>query len=78
MALAHHLAHLQPLADAHQQLLAFELDIDPAPGHRRDGVDAFGNAECHFSLAHPHASLRVCTRSQVRVAPRFAEVWRAA
>jgi transglutaminase-like putative cysteine protease len=72
VSLAHHLAHLQPLHDAHQQLLAFDLDIDPAPGHRRVGVDAFGNADCHFGLAQPHASLQVRTRSRVRVAPRFA------
>lgn len=72
VSLAHHLAHLQPLSDAHQQLLAFDLAIDPAPGHRRDGTDALGNAECHFSLAQPHGSLHVRARSRVQVAPRFA------
>jgi transglutaminase-like putative cysteine protease len=72
VSLAQHLAHLQPLSDAHQQLLSFDLAIDPAPGYRRDGVDALGNADCHFSLAQPHASLHVRARSRVRVAPRFA------
>ena len=42
VSLAHHLAHLQPLHDAHQRLLAFELEIDPPPAtqprrHRCDG-----------------------------------------
>ena len=31
VSLAHHLAHLQPLQDDYQQLLAYELDIDPSP-----------------------------------------------
>ncbi len=38
VSLAHHLAHLQPLQDAHQQLLAFDLHIDPAPGPGSDAV----------------------------------------
>jgi transglutaminase-like putative cysteine protease len=72
VSLAHHLAHLQPLADAHQQLLSFEIDIDPAPSQCRSGIDALGNAERHFSLAHPHQHLQVRAISQVRVWPRFA------
>lgn len=72
VALAHHLAHLQPLTDAQQQLLAFDLHIDPAPGSRRGSVDALGNAACHFSLAQPHRQLRVCATSRVQVRARFA------
>lgn len=78
VSLAQHLAHLQPLADTHQQLLAFDLAIDPAPGHRRDGIDALGNVESHFSLAQPHASLHVRATSRVQVAPRFAGLQPAA
>ncbi|MDZ7592436.1 MAG: transglutaminase family protein [Rubrivivax sp.] len=72
VSLAHHLAHLQPLEDAHQQLLAFELDVDPAPAQRRDSCDAMGNAQRHFSLLLPHERLRVRASSRVRVQPRFA------
>jgi transglutaminase-like putative cysteine protease len=72
VSLAHHLAHLQPLEDAHQQLLSFDLDIDPAPAQRRDSRDAMGNAQLHFSLLLPHARLRVRASSRVRVQPRFA------
>lgn len=71
VTLAHHIAHLQPLSDAHQQLLAFELAIAPAPGARRDGSDWIGNAELRFSLAQPHDRLAVCATSRVRLAPRF-------
>ena len=72
VSLAHHLAHLRPLEDAHQQVQAFVLDIDPTPGHCREGVDAQGNAEHHFSLAQAHTSLRVRASSRVRVLQRFA------
>lgn len=71
VSLAHHLAHLQPLHDAHQRLLAFELEIDPPPGHSRCGIDAMGNAERRFSLAQPHRALTVRARSRCGVTARF-------
>jgi transglutaminase-like putative cysteine protease len=68
---AHHLAHLKPLQDDHQVLLAFELDVDPAPVNVAERIDTFGNT-CHpFSLALPHGSLRVRSRSRLRLLPRF-------
>lgn len=72
VALAHHLAHLRPIDDEHQQLLHFDLQIDPLPGHQRIGRDAMGNFERHFSLAQPHQTLRVCATSRVDLVPRFA------
>ena len=72
VSLAHHMAHLQPVHDAHQAVLSFRLDIDPAPGQCRDSLDAMGNAQRHFSLALAHTSLCVRATSRVRVAPRFA------
>jgi transglutaminase-like putative cysteine protease len=74
VSLAHHLVHLQPLSDAHQHLLAFDLAIEPAPGQSRDGTDVHGNAERHFSLAKPHRHLLVQSRSRVRLMPRFASL----
>ena len=71
VSLAHHQAHLQPLHDAHQQLLHFQLDIQPRPAQRRDSVDAMGNPQCHFSLTQPHTQLQVRAASRVRVAARF-------
>jgi transglutaminase-like putative cysteine protease len=71
VSLAHHLAHLQPLSDEHQQLLSFKLHIDPAPGAERAGFDVLGNAERHFSLAAPHRHLAVRALSRVRLQTRF-------
>ncbi len=53
-------------------MLGFELEIVPAPGHLRRGVDAGGNASHWFTLAQPHRELVVTARSRVLVAPRFA------
>ena len=72
VSLAHHLAHLKPLDDAFQQRLHFEMSVSPEPELLREGTDALGNAEVHFSLATPHRELRVQARSLVRVRPRFA------
>jgi transglutaminase-like putative cysteine protease len=72
VTLAHHLAHLQPLNDAAQRLLGFDLRVTPAADRLRHGLDAAGNAVCHFSLIRPHQTLTVRAASRVRVAPRFA------
>lgn len=71
VSLAHHLAYLQPLSDAHQRLLAHELQVDPQPARCRDGRDVFDNSCCHLTLLKPHRRLSVIARSRVWVAPRF-------
>jgi transglutaminase-like putative cysteine protease len=70
--LAHHLAHLRPLDDAHQRLLEHQLDVVPAPARRSDSVDAFGNSCTHFTIAQPHVKLTVGARSRVTLVPRFS------
>jgi transglutaminase-like putative cysteine protease len=72
VSLAHHLAHLQPLADAHQRLDGFVLDVSPAPAQARDGTDAWGNTQRYFELVQPHDRLTVVATSRVVVWPRFA------
>jgi transglutaminase-like putative cysteine protease len=72
VSLAHHVAHLQPLADAAQTLLGFELTVSPPPDRLVPGRDAWGNARHHFSVTRPHSRLVVRAASRVRVAPRFA------
>ena len=78
VSLAHHVAHLQPLADAGQVLHAHALHIDPPPAHRSVGIDAFGNTRLHFTLAQPHRTLVVRATSVVAVRPRFESLRPAA
>jgi transglutaminase-like putative cysteine protease len=72
VSLAQHLAHLRPLADDHQGLEHFALQIEPPPEHCAESIDSMGNAQVHFSLAQPHGQLRVLATSRVRVCPRFS------
>ncbi len=83
VSLAHHLAHLQPLQDEHQTVLAFDLDIDPQPecpvpsqqaAQQAQSSSAAPPVQQFFSLTQPHRHLRVRASSRVRVAPRFKDL----
>lgn len=71
VAQSHHVAYLQPLADAAQQRLDFRLQVTPEPGAWREETDAFGNRCVHFALAQPHRELLVSAQSRVSLVPRF-------
>jgi transglutaminase-like putative cysteine protease len=74
VSLAHHLAHLQPLADAHQELLTFDLTVTPTAERRRSALDAQGNTACWFSLTQPHSALAVRAQSRVLLQSRFDDL----
>jgi len=78
VALAHHLAHLRPLDDAHQRLLAHDIVTEPPVASRHAGVDGFGNAALWLSTAQPHDQLVVRSSSRVALRARFAAVRPAA
>jgi transglutaminase-like putative cysteine protease len=71
VAVAQHLAYLQPLDAPGQEVSDFVLDIEPPPARMERGLDAFGNHRIYFSLTRPHRRLRVRTQSRVRLLPRF-------
>jgi transglutaminase-like putative cysteine protease len=62
---AQHMAYLQPLNTAQQQLISHALIITPPPAQRRQTQDVFGNTRCFFSLQAPHSSLTVVASSVV-------------
>ena len=66
---ARHMAWLQPISTPWQQLLDFQLQVDPAPASLDTSTDVFGNQRCHFSVERPHDELRVTAHSMVRTAP---------
>ncbi len=74
VAQSHHIAHLKPMADEGQTLLASDLVIQPAPSARHERVDSFGNASLHLAIGQPHRSLCVRAFSRVCVRPRFARL----
>lgn len=69
--LAYHLAYLRPAETDYQQVLRFELAIDPAPSQRSSSSDVYGNRRDAFSLYGPHDDLAIRSASEVRVRPRF-------
>lgn len=71
VSLAHHLAYLRPLTDAHQVLISYAMEVNPPPALRRDGTDVFGNAASHLTIQQPHRELRVLVKARMRVTPRF-------
>ena len=78
VAQAQHLAYLQPLHDARQQLLQHDLRIEPAPLQRLCDTDTYGNARTLFSLNQPHRQLIVRARSRVALTPREGTIDAAA
>ncbi|MFN3869107.1 MAG: transglutaminase N-terminal domain-containing protein [Hyphomicrobiaceae bacterium] len=64
--------HLAPRAMPNQTINAHALLIEPAPTHRRDGVDSFGNPISVLEIDREHSTFTVQATSRVTVvaAPR--------
>jgi len=71
---AHHVSHLRPGQHGPQQVLGHRLRIWPAPSHREESSDVFGNARCFFGIQSSHDSLQVVAESVVRTAPAWTPV----
>jgi transglutaminase-like putative cysteine protease len=74
--LAAHLLHLAPRAVPGQVVREVALEVSPAPTHRHDGADHFGNGVSWLSIEQPHAALEVVLDAVVEVgfpAPPCAE-----
>ena len=65
-----HIACLTPRTLPTQQVESHTLTVDPAPGHRSQRHDSFGNLLDHFTILTPYLDLRVVARSVVRVSAR--------
>ena len=63
---AQHIAYLQPLNTATQQLLAHSLLIEPTPAQHLAVQDVYGNTRTYFALQVPHTRLTVVAHSVVR------------
>ena len=63
--IAQHMAYLQPLSTANQQVLSHQLQITPTPTQQISAVDVYGNTRQFFSLQGAHSQLSVVARSLV-------------
>ena len=79
--IAQHMAYLQPLTTARQQLLGHNLVITPEPAQKSAALDVYGNVRQFFSLQSPHQQLTVVAHSVVATqslpAPPSTVTWEA-
>lgn len=69
-----HLAHLRPRETPWQQLLDFQLYVEPTPSVLTERPDYYGNSTAFITVEGPHQKLFVTARSHVRVT---APLWPA-
>ena len=67
---AQHMAYLQPVTTATQQLLQHSLKVQPTPEQQSPAVDVYGNTRTFISLQSAHAQLRVVASSVVATTAR--------
>lgn len=70
VSLSQQLLHVQPRALPWQTLEDTRLDIDPAPSHRLQQRDSFGNPSTLLELNLPHQSLSITAEMDITVAAR--------
>jgi len=81
VTVSHHVARLEPRANAVQAQESFSLKIFPEPTLRKDRMDYFGNQLCLFSIQEVHTKLEVISHSRVTVrretppAPESSPAW---
>jgi len=68
---AQHIACLRPLTDGGQQLLTFDMAVDPVPAQHSVRRDSHGNSRAYFAMNASHPTLRVVARSEVEVRHRY-------
>jgi transglutaminase-like putative cysteine protease len=66
---AQHVVHLKPAQSATQQLLRYDLQIEPPPALLREQIDVYGNARATFSFQSAHDELTVVADSIVNTTP---------
>jgi transglutaminase-like putative cysteine protease len=64
---SHHEVHLTPRDGEGQTCLSHELFVSPTPGVMRDRTDYFKNRASYFGIHEAHRSLRIVSKSEVRV-----------
>jgi transglutaminase-like putative cysteine protease len=70
VTLSHQQLHLTPRPLDYQRCRAHEVIILPAPTHRREGMDTFGNPFTEIAIESAHSKLDIVARSIVEVSER--------
>lgn len=70
VSLSQQLLHLTPRQVDRQTVIEHRLNIAPAPAHRFDRQDSFGNPVTTLEFDRPHRQLKIAAHTLVDVAPR--------
>jgi transglutaminase-like putative cysteine protease len=71
---SYHLAHVRPRPLPRQDVLDYDLRIDPEPAFLVERLDYHGNNSAFFAFGAPHRKLAINVQSRVRVrAPELPE-----
>lgn len=70
VSLSQQLLHLTPRAVERQQVIEHRLSVTPAPAHRFDRHDSFGNPVSTLEFDRPHRQLKIAAFTLVDVAAR--------
>lgn len=57
---------LEPRPCPCQEVLSYDIKIDPVPQHLQSYQDFFGNTVHHFMVQHPHTELSITSTSSVQ------------
>ncbi|MGB7948527.1 MAG: transglutaminase family protein [Candidatus Binatia bacterium] len=71
VTLSHQQLHLTPRPLDFQRCHAHEVVILPAPTHRREAMDAFGNPVTEIAIESAHSKLEIVARSRIEVSERL-------
>ena len=74
VSVSQQILHLTPQAVPHQYCHRHALRIEPAPSHRVDEYDSFGNPLTRLEIDTPHRTLLVVAEMDVEVAPPATEL----
>jgi transglutaminase-like putative cysteine protease len=61
----HNIATLRPREAIGQQVLEYQIEVDPQPSELSERIDFFGNYITRFSIQKQHKKLKVTTRSKI-------------
>lgn len=64
-----HVVHMSPRMMRNQNIRLHSLIVEPAPVHRYEGIDAFGNQLAILDIEIPHKELVLHSRSTIEVIP---------
>jgi transglutaminase-like putative cysteine protease len=67
VSVSHQTLHLTPQTLPHQHCYRHDLRIEPAPTHRVDEYDCFGNPLTRLEIDTPHRSLLVAAETDIEI-----------